>query len=526
MDFRFNLSVSTSPYDRNEDERKTGYLQWKETTTTIDGLQYYILHNYAFCHCFNHYGSTFANSQKTQKNLKAANMVMLDLDAVKYNVHDFWKLMQETEIAPNLVYSTRNDGHYKTIEDKYPNRYRCVYVIDKSIDNYAFYSALVNAIKSEIAIYCEDNEVFNDTTDADCSHFFAGNIDATSYVNANAYALDFFIKRYDLGCPDSYIIKRERGEVIKKGTGHFLKEKKEFNNKAFGNAWQSDSDDIRLLYDFNEYHTYTTTQIEWNDDELYRYVDDIYVYDLKRRWRKRKDPITDKEYTTIIRYKYGEHRKRKIWSALLIRRLIDPTITLEHLCYAAVYELYNFIDNTNSEHYITRKHLKHIAEEILQCDLDKYKDKYRNKKLYMINKMERIKRGLTVTEVMKMANSELKQKEYLELAKNYDPDKSVRKNAEILGISKTKCSELKKWLTERQNDEAEQLPTNEEKNRQNASKYPQIENEAGMDMCCEDMIRDMYRIIKNTFEPEVMKPDKMDLSWMKKTMKHLVNSKP
>ena len=81
MDFRFNLSVSTNPYDRNEDESKTGYLQWKETTTTIDGLQHYILHNYAFCHCFNHYGSTFTNSQKTQKNLKAANMVMLDLDA-------------------------------------------------------------------------------------------------------------------------------------------------------------------------------------------------------------------------------------------------------------------------------------------------------------------------------------------------------------------------------------------------------------------------------------------------------------
>ena len=70
------------------------------------------------------------------------------------------------------------------------------------------------------------------------------------------------------------------------------------------------------------------------------------------------------------------------------------------------------------------------------------------------------------------------------------------------------------------------MSTNEEKTRQNASKCPQIENEEGMDMCCEDMIRDMYRIIKNTFEPEIKKSDKMDLSWMKKTMKHLANSKP
>lgn len=526
MDFRFNLSVSTSPYDRNEDERKTGYLQWKETTTTIDGLKNYILHNYAFCHCFKHYGSTFTNSQKTQKNLKAANMVMLDLDAVKYNVDDFWNLMQETEIAPNLVYTTKNNGHCKTNKDRYPNRYRCVYVLDKAIANASLYEDLVYAIKKEIAVYCDDNSVFNDNTDKDCSHFFAGNNDATSYVNANAYALDFFIKRYDLGCPVPYIIKQREEKVIKKGTGHFLKEEKEFNDEAFGNAWQSDSDNIRLLYDFNEYHTYTTTQIEWNKDELYRFVDDMYVYDLQRRWRKYTDPITDKEYSKIIRYKYGEHRKRKIWSALLIRRLIDPTMTLEHLCYAAVYELYNFIDNTDSEHYITRKHLKHIAEEILECDLDKYKDKYRHKKLYMINKMERIKRGLTVTEVMKMANSEIKQKEYLELAKKYDNNLSVRKNAEILGVSKGTVQALKKWLRERQNSEAEQLSTNEEKTCQNASKYPQIENEDGMDMCYEDMIRDMYRIIKNTFEPEIKKPEKMDLSWMEKTMKHLANSKP
>lgn len=144
--------------------------------------------------------------------------------------------------------------------------------------------------------------------------------------------------------------------------------------------------------------------------------------------------------------------------------------------------------------------------------------------------MERIKRGLSPAQAVAMANREIrrskKEKEYLELAKNYDPDKSVRKNAEILGISKTKCSELKKWRRERQNGEAEQFSTNEEKTRQNASKYPQIENEAGRDMCCEDMIRDMYRIIKNTFEPEVMKPEKMDLSWMKKAMKHLADSNP
>ena len=97
---------------------------------------------------------------------------------------------------------------------------------------------------------------------------------------------------------------------------------------------------------------------------------------------------------------------------------------------------------------------------------------------------------------------------------------------EILGVSRGTVQALKKWLKEQEDTQVNNLSTQEDTTQQEALKYPQIENEEGMDMCCEDMIRDMYRIIKNTFEPEIKKPEKMDLSWMKKTMKHLANSTP
>lgn len=520
-DFRF--SVSTTKYDRNKDENKTGWLKWEEKTGTIEDIQRYIMNNYAICHCYHHTTPTFTNEQKTELNFQCTNMIMLDLDAVKYNAVDFWKLMQETEITPNLVYTTKNNGLLKKPDDKYPNRYRAVYVLDNAIDNAALYKKLVSSIKSEIAMYCDDNSVFNDNTDINCSHFFAGNDEAMCFVQHNAFTLQFFIQRYDLELSSlSYIIKERRGKVIKYDKLDSNSEMK-FSDEAFAKQWQCKSD-IRLLYDFNMYSTYTTTQIDWNEGELFRYVEDKYVYNLERRWRKIADPLRHAEYHTIVRYRYGEHRKKKIWSALLIRRLIDPTMTLEQLCYAAVYELYNFIDNTDDEHFITRKHLKHIAEEILNLDLDIYKDRYRwrtksgNNKTYITNKMERIKQGLTNEEVMVMANrkfgiyernsktkADRKQIEYEQLSKKYDPNKSVRENAALLGVSNGTIQSLKKWIKERDNKEEKPMTREEQE-------------------------RDMYNMVKELYDYYMPKPIKAPennfLDFLKNSKKNLAVSKP
>lgn len=545
--FTFNLSVSTKPYDRNKDEKRTGSLEWQETETTVDGLKDFVLHNYAFCNCFYHNTPTFTNSQKTDKNLKGANMIILDMDAVRYNIDDFWTCMTQTEICPTFVYTSRNDGHYKKPTDKYPNRYRVIYVIDDAVRDYSQYTILVNKIKDEIEEYCEGMGVRNDTTDLSCSHFFAGNPNAKCYTG-EVMSLVFLIDRYDLkvsGTPYIYSQKKGKGNMDAVPDTF---EKPKFVNETFSNDWSNNTPDIKMIYDYRDYYTYTATPIDWKDGELERYVEDTYIYTVKRRWTRKEDPITHIQYNAIERYRYGSHRKKKIWTALLIRRLIKPSITLEELCYAAIYELYNYVDNTDKEHLITRRHLLNIAQEVLGLDLMKYRDTYRWKtesgspKVYLINKMERIKRGIvTKSDIAKLVgflnkkykiysknkgNMEKMKKaenEYAELAKNYDPTLSVRKNAELLGISKWKVQALKKWLQDQEGTQVDKLPTQDETTQQEALKYPQIEEETGMDMCCEDMIRDMYRIIKNTFEPEIKKPEKMDLSWMKKAMKHLAN---
>lgn len=505
--FNFNLSVSTKPYDRNKDEKRTGSLEWQETETTVDGLKDFVLNNYAFCNCFYHNTPTFTNSQKTDKNLKEANMIILDMDAVRYNIDDFWTCMTQTEICPTFVYTSRNDGHYKKPTDKYPNRYRVIYVIDDAVRDYSQYSILVNKIKDEMEEYCEGMGVRNDNTDSSCSHFFAGNPNAR-YYTGEVVSLGFLIDRYDLELPrTSYIYsqkKRESNMDVVRGT----LEKPKFSNETFSNDWYKDTPDIKMIYDYRDYYTYTATPIDWKDGELERNVEDTYIYTVKRRWTRKEDPMTHINYNAIERYRYGSHRKKKIWTALLIRRLIKPSITLEELCYAAIYELYNYIDNTDKEHLITRRHLFNIAQEVLGLDLTKYRDTYRwktesgNPKVYLINKMERIKRGIVtksdIAKLVGLLNKKYKvqnkgnmekmkkaEQEYAELAKKYDTTKTERENAKMLGISKGKAnrvSQFKKHLDE-------QLSTQDVKDAQNARKcpqtdyvYPELEEEDNKEM--------------------------------------------
>lgn len=519
MDFRFKLSVSDQSFEKKLPKRSPIYSKLTFTQKTVSLLQFLeiIRNGYMFCGVMTDYH--FPNKKyETSKHLVSNNIISIDIDDCDCSMMDF---MSTLKYMPTIAYET-----FSNLEEGMGFRFRFLYVFDDFV-NSETYRRLYHAICKANAIECSSNDT---STGSPYQKIWGTNGKHRDVIGLGyVYHIDSFKEFMDEeNCPvPVYNIKKTttpHNNTLKPDTP-------KLTDKAFEEAWDK-SINIDVLTKMRHYQTYECTQIEWKEGELWRDLEDTHYYEIKRKWEMRLvfNGGRYKRVPVNIRLKNGEHRRKKIFLSLIRRRLIDPTVTLEHLCYAALYELYFFIENVDNTDYITRNQLMQIAQTAYSTDLERYKEKLRKNKHFKINKMERIKRGLSPAQAVAMANREIrknkKEKEYLELAKNYDPKKSIRQNAEILGIKRAKCLELKKWLIERQNDEAEQLSTNEEKNRQNASKCPQIENEEGMDMCCEDMIRDMYRIIKNTFEPEVMKPDKMDLSWMKKTMKHLANSKP
>lgn len=510
------LSVSDQCFETKPQKGSAIYSKLTFTQQTVSLLQFleYIRNGHMFCGVYD--DKKFPNKNyKTSQHLVSNNVVSIDIDDCDCSMRDF---MSTLKYSPSIAYES-----FSNLEEGKGFRFRFLYVFDGFVDGET-YSRLYYAICKANNIECSSN----DTSTASPYQKIWGtngnhrNVIGLGYV----YHIDSFKEFMDEEkCPvPVYNINKQQHQhnnTLKQDTP-------KLTDKAFEEAWNK-SIDIDILTEQSKYQSNEQTPIEWKDGELWRDLEDTNYYEIKRKWEMRLvfNGGRYKRVPVNIRLKNGEHRRKKIFLSLMRRRLIDPTITMEHLCYAALFELHCFIDNSVKEDYITRNQLLQIAQTAYSTDLERYKEKLRKNKHFKINKMERIKRGLSPAQAVAMANREIrrnkKEKEYGELAKNYDPNKSVRKNAEILGITKTKCSELKKWLRERQNGEAEQLPTEDETTQQEALKYPQIENEAVNDMCCEDMIRDMYRIIKNTFEPEVMKPEKMDLSWMKKTMKHLVN---
>lgn len=520
MDFRFNLSVSDQSFEKKLPKGSPIYSKLTFTQKTVSLLQFLeiIRNGYMFCGVYDN--KKFPNNgYETSKHLVSNNIISIDIDDCDCSMMDF---MSTLKYSPSIAYET-----FSNLEEGNGFRFRFLYVFDDFV-NGETYRRLYHAICKANAIECSSNDT---STGSPYQKIWGTNAKHRNVIGLGyVYHIDSF-KEFmdDEKCPvPVYNIKQQHhpnNNTLKPDTPRLT-------DKEFEEAWNNSINNADVLSKMRHYQTYECTQIEWKEGELWRDLEDTHYYEIKRKWEMRLvfNGGRYKRVPVNIRLKNGEHRRKKIFLSLMRRRFIDNTITLEHLCYAALYELHYFIDNSVKEDYITRNQLMQIAQTAYSTDLERYKEKLRKNKHFKINKMERIKRGLSPAQAVAMANREIrknkKEKEYLELAKKYDPKKSIRQNAEILGIKKTKCSELKKWLIERQNNEAEQLPTNEEKTRQNASKCPQIENEEGMDMCCEDMIRDMYRIIKNTFEPEIKKSEKMDLSWMKKTMKHLANSKP
>ena len=501
------LSVSDQCFETKPPKGSAIYSKLTFTQQTISLLQFieFIRNGYMFCGVYN--DKKFPNKNyKTSKHLVSNNVVSIDIDDCDCSMRDF---MSTLKYSPSIAYET-----FSNLEDGKGYRFRFLYVFDDFLDGET-YSRLYYAICKANNIECPSNDT---STASPYQKIWGTNGKHRDIIGLGyVYHIDSFKDFMDEESVQSTILN-----IYKKTpTGinrvdWTPKTEYKFKDKTFENMWNK-ATDTEILSQMSQYQTLESTYINFNDGELWRDLTDEEYYCIKRKWQRKI--FNGRNVIAIAKVKNGEHRRKKIYLSLIRRRLIDPTITLEHLCYAALFELNYFIVNTDENDYITRYQLTQMAQNAMNADLEKYKNLKENKK-FKVNKMEAMKQGLTVQQAVGKANAErrmeMKEKVYREMSEKYDKNKSVRQNAEILGVSRGTVQALKKWLQEQEDTQVNNLSTKDETTQQEALKYPQIEDEECMDMCCEDMIRDMYRIIKNTFEPEIKKPEKMDLSWMKK----------
>ena len=416
--FKFNYSISVSEYDRNKDV--VSLIKWKPINGTIQDLSDIISKGYAFCNCFSTNASkTFTCHLKQDCYLRAAYLICFDFDAVKHSVSEFNKIMSQTEIKPNITYTTQNNGHFKPNKnEEYNNRYRAIYVIDSPIFSAELYTALHQNLKEEISLIVNDNNIWNDNTDKSVSHFFAGCKATQITTDENVYSLQWFIDRYGITIPNKKDTQtNNKGNKSPNNNVSGKKDKqcnnkdyirtlldhkqssidekdKQNNNKKKGDSIielcdQFESDYYNLPMNkiiekyISVYHPIDSTPLEDNGELIINLPKDY--TEIRRRFNVIEQVKTNGDTyktSTNIRRKDGEGRRRNIYLNLLLRKRINPSITLEQMLYCGLWELYYYIDNTSADK-ITKNNIAQIA---VNAYFDDCRIKDNNTKKYKINK--------------------------------------------------------------------------------------------------------------------------------------------
>lgn len=424
----FNLSVS----DQGFDEKPKDYskITFTQQNITLSQMVEVIRNGHLFCGIMQ--DSCFPINYKVSEHFIGTNVVSIDIDDCDCSMRDYMSTLSYT---PSIAYET-----FSNLQEGKGYRFRFLYVFNDVLDA-GEYRRLYYAI-------CVSNNIgeFNDThTGSPYQKIWGTSKDKDIIPVGILYSKSSFSKYMD-NCPVPVPYKRSN-----RSNKQLEQDTPKFTDNVFEEEWNK-SIDINLLTKMRHYQTYECTQIEWKDGELWRDLEDTLFFEIKRKWEMRLsfNGGTYKKVPVNRRLKNGEHRRKKIFLSLMRRRLIDPTVTLEHLCYAALYELYFFIENVDNTDYITRNQLMQIAKSVMNADMERYENKLQENRKFKVNKAEAIRQGMTSRQAVAKANSERiskrKEKEYAELAKKYDVTKSIRENEIILGLSHCKAYSLKKWI--------------------------------------------------------------------------------
>lgn len=491
----FSYSVSTREYNRNKDERQTPFLQWQEKQGTIKDLESDIKNGFAFCPTFNHDGATFTNRAKTKTNLKATYFITFDFDAVKLTAGQFYGSMIGTGLTPSMVYTTANNGNFKQGKNEtYCNRYRVIYLIDEPITTAEDYTAIHTALKTEIAHTVNDTNIFNDTTDKDVSHFYAGCKDTDAYSNNSVISLSWLADRYSIElvgirtrsndcCIETIsshadtskeIVETQKGQKCGNGGLYGKREKVLYNgshkNDPFSKVWDEFTKDYeqqantfnRLAFAYRgrlpmlPTATDLTPYInETNKDKLYIDVDGDFTELVYRRVKVSK---RDRNGEMVERWENakfcdGMARRRKLFLHCLLLRHITPTATRVQILWNAVNFMVDYIDNAQDP--ITKYEVSRIVDNAMSKDLQQWQQvKQRFSKTFKVNKTVAAQRDIKPKQAALKARNERatdrKTEKWERIAAIFDPIKTNQENLKALADNGTNItpSYLQEWKRE------------------------------------------------------------------------------
>ena len=369
---------------------------------------------------------------KSDKYFQGSQAVFVDIDYTSYKTVP--EYLAKLSMQPTCVYMSFSDGIEKS--NVKSRRFRLVYVFDEILDQQKFLYVSKSINDQIIADTGEDME---DDCGTRMSQYMNG-----VYGNDEKYEFDWIYTPRDFCVSGDYYIKPYIEET-KEPEPEPEDDPMKFDNQMLNDMENMEYKDFMHLYSTRYKYIYRTEKDAW-EDGLYQFTDENYL----------------QLYYYREKVKDGEHRRKKLFWAACLRRLINPEIDPNTLLFNLYVDRERFYDNSDevmSIACLTRRVRKafEMTYEELQRFCGATVAYWKANRPYRIFKSGVVELYGSVTRVMKLIR-------YKELDLLYDRSISLKENIER-GLTVPQ-STLYRYCADRMIDTNPNRPITEREKRQ------------------------------------------------------------
>lgn len=439
-------------FEAKPQPNKMGRIEYIRKNLSIDEIAEYIKNGHVLSANFTEDDSTIIRqTQRCYKNFISTSMIMIDLDGeVELELNE---LIENLKFKPSIAYTTFSH----LIENK-GNRYRLLYLFENEINDIKLYKDIYKIIVSSFDFKLKDNCGSNVT-----QAVFGSKKDCILIKSNKIYSISNFI---DISLFNKNNITNSNNQIshsnsIYKEEENIIRlERLIQDDEYIEDYWNMSYNDLQTKYK-DKYPIFEHTPL-YNPDEdtPYIFLPPNYI-EIKRYWLIDyiySENGSVKCYTSKARkIKDGEGRKKKLFINGILRRMMIPTITFEHLLNCLIYELYHYIDN--SQDHIDKKRLYEVALNAWNADLNKYEHlRQTDNREFVVNDRYCIKydvskatarnisrKAITYDKIGALYDCNLTDKQNLEVFKEHGLKvsfKTLQRFRETFGITKYKNKAL------------------------------------------------------------------------------------
>ena len=426
------LCISEKWYDTKPTPYDITRMKYNTVDVDIDGLVDYISQGHSFC-------GAMKDNKRERANFIGTNIITYDIDHCSI---DMDTCMHALPIKPTVAYTTPSNGM-----DGMGYRYRLLYCLDEPMTSYEEFHMYSHSLSDQLTLQDIVGTYYDKGKGKEENCIDGRSFYPEQYWNGCRYC-NIIVNKNNILYKNNILLNNDyRSNIDRNHNGKVHKSISQCIINKSSHYGLSDTFDESVKNDFlsmkymdfidkykDIYPNMEQTPMEYDDTEPIIYYPENY-YEIRRPWKRINGET--------MKIKDGEGRRRKLFLNGIIRRMINPEISIENMLYNIVYEFeYYYLNDGNK---IDKYTLLSIVNNIMNEDISKYREYGKPKNKFKINPLYCKKHGMKALQVLGQVRNK---KQYI--GEFYDFTKTDKENIEIMkeyGLE-IKIATLKRWKKE------------------------------------------------------------------------------